>query len=58
MESKGRKFRGRTYPWGVVEGITHRHILNSYTFLVFIFCFSVALSFFYLDGILSVSDLF
>lgn len=22
VESKGRKFRGRVYPWGVVEGIT------------------------------------
>ena len=25
VESKGRRFRGRLYPWGVVEGKTHRH---------------------------------
>lgn len=24
MEGKGRRFRGRVYPWGVVEGITHK----------------------------------
>uniref|UniRef100_A0A3B4GQV7 Septin-7 n=1 Tax=Pundamilia nyererei TaxID=303518 RepID=A0A3B4GQV7_9CICH len=27
VESKGRKFRGRVYPWGVVEGITPKYIL-------------------------------
>lgn len=25
VESKGRKFRGRVYPWGVVEGITKKN---------------------------------
>lgn len=31
VESKGRKFRGRAYPWGVVEGIPP-NILYSFQF--------------------------
>ena len=52
MESKGRRCRGRTYPWGVVEGSTHKQffILISLCFYKSFYC-----GMFHLAGICKVS---
>lgn len=39
VESKGRKFRGRVYPWGVVEGITPSLLILILLFFFFFYVF-------------------